>query len=267
MTLALPALDPDIFYTLIDGDPRLPCLVFLHEGLGCTAMWGDFPRRLCAATGCRGLCYDRRVHGQSGPLRQRRTVHYLHQAALFELPAVIDTLIPDTPYILVGHSDGGSIALIHAAQRPPLLKAVITAAAHVCVEAMTLTGIRASVAAYDAGKLGGLIKYHGAQTPALFAAWADTWLSPWFAHWNIEYLLPSIECPLLVMQGRDDQYGSEEQVRTIVAKASGPAHASLVDDCGHSPHRERPTEVLALMREFIAGQCRPAAATPPPPPV
>lgn len=241
----------DLFHTLIDGDPQRPWLVFLHEALGCSAMWGDFPQRLCAATGCRGLLYDRRGHGQSAPLTRPRTLHYLHEAALQELPAVLEALIPGQPYIVVGHSDGGSIALLHAAERPPLLRGAITAAAHVFVEPMTLDGIRRAVTAWEAGKLHGLARYHGERSEALFHAWSQTWLSPWFRHWNIEYLLPAIACPLLVMQGRDDQYGSEAQVRAIAEQAGGPTSAALLANCGHIPHREAAEETLAAMADFI----------------
>ena len=242
-----------LFHQRIAGDPRRPWLVFLHEGLGCTAMWGDFPQRLCAATGCRGLLYDRRGHGRSAPLDGARSLHYLHAAALHELPAMLAALLPGEPYCLVGHSDGGSIALIHAAERPALLRGVIAEAAHVFVEPVTLEGIRRAESAHAAGKLHGLARYHGAQADALFHAWAQTWLSPWFRHWSIEYLLPAIRCPLLVLQGRDDQYGTPAQVEAIAGQAGGRTSATLLDGCGHTPHREAAAAVLELMGEFIAG--------------
>lgn len=248
------ALETDyrIHYKRIDGDPERPCLIFLHEGLGCTAMWREFPRMLCERTGCPGLSYDRIGYGKSSALRKVRTVHYMHEAALRELPRVLDRLLPNRPYVLVGHSDGGSIALIHGAERPPLLKGIITEAAHVFVESETIEGIRAADEAFEEGKLGGLTKYHGEKTTESFKAWSLTWLSAWFGYWNIEYLLPSIECPLLVIQGRDDQYGTEAQVASIVSKAGGTTRSMLLDDCGHSPHAERPDRVLEVMSEFIA---------------
>lgn len=242
---------PDLQYERIAGEAGRPCLVFLHEGLGCIEMWGEFPRQLCAATGCPGLVYDRAGYGRSKPLSHARTIHYMHEAALAELPMVLEALIPGQDYLLVGHSDGGSIALIHAAERPARLKGVITEAAHVFVEEITLAGIRRADAAYAAGKLQALARYHGDKTPIIFKAWSDTWLSPWFAHWNLEYLLPSIVCPLLVIQGQDDQYGTLAQVDSIVGQVSGEARAAVVEACAHSPHKENPGQLLSLMGGFI----------------
>lgn len=243
-----------LHHRLIDGDPQRPWLVFLHEGLGCTAMWSDFAERLCALSGCRGLLYDRRGHGRSPATDVPRTLHYLHAAALQELPDVLARLIAGQPYLLIGHSDGGSIALLHAAERAPLLRAAITVAAHVFVEPMTLDGIRRAVEAWQLGKLQGLARYHGERSTALFEAWSQTWLSPWFRHWNIEYLLPAIRCPLLVLQGCDDQYGSAAQVERIVEQVGGRSEAAFIEDCGHVPHREALPQTLALMSRFIAAQ-------------
>ncbi len=240
-----------LYYERIEGDMSRPCLVFLHEGLGCTSMWKDFPQKLCAQTGSPGLVYDRQGYGKSSTLNQKRNIHYLHEYALFELPAVISALIPRQSYILIGHSDGGSIGLITAAAQPPQLKAVITEAAHVFVEEITLEGIRLADQAYNEGKLQSLDKYHGSNTHQLFKAWSDTWLSAAFKHWSIEYLLPSINCPLLVIQGCDDQYGSERQVRTICAQSRSKAESVLVPNCAHSPHAEQRQSVLQYMSDFI----------------
>ncbi len=243
----------NLHYQLIEGDSNKPYLVFLHEGLGCEAMWKGFHQLLCQSTGCRGLIYDRQGYGQSAALTDQRTVHYMHDYALKELPQVLQQVIPETPYILVGHSDGGSIALIYGAERPTMLKGIITEAAHVFVEPETIAGIEEADAAWELGKLGGLAKYHGDKTEAIFKAWSQTWITPWFKCWNIEYLLPSIESPLLVIQGKDDQYGSVRQVDVIVDKSAGPAQAAIVDDCGHSPHLQAQAVVLNLMVEFVAG--------------
>jgi pimeloyl-ACP methyl ester carboxylesterase len=132
-----------------------------------------------------------------------------------------------------------------------LLKGIITEAAHVFVEPETISGIRAADDAFDRCKLSGLVKYHGKKTSVIFKAWSLTWLSAWFRHWSLEYLLPSIDCPLLAIQGRDDQYGTEAQVALIASKVGGVTHSILLDDCGHSPHTERPTRVLEVMSEFI----------------
>ena len=142
-----------LHYELIEGDLRKPLLVFLHEGLGCIRMWKEFPERLCAATGCAGLVYERQGYGQSSPQLALRSIHYLHQFALAELPAVMERLAPGREHIVVGHSDGGSIALIYAAGRPQGLRGVLTAAAHVFVEDVTIEGIQTVLAAHSAGKM------------------------------------------------------------------------------------------------------------------
>ena len=241
-----------IYYELIEGHPNRPCLVFLHEGLGCSAMWQDFPKRLCLKTGCPGLLYDRLGYGQSSPLDYERTIHYVHDYALNELPGVLDAVIPDRPYILVGHSDGGSIGLIYGSERSPWLKGIVSEAAHVFIEPETIEGIRVADEAFERGKFKSLHTYHGPKTRQIFKAWSETWLSQSFSHWNIEYLLPSITCPLLVIQGRQDQYGTERQVNSIVSKSSGRAEAFLVDACGHAPHSEHPDLLIAKISEFIA---------------
>lgn len=238
-------------YRLIPGDMDKPHLVFLHEGLGCEAMWKGFPELLCKTTGCPGLIYDRLGHGKSSPLNRKRTVHFMHEYALVELPKLLEELIPDTPFILIGHSDGGSIALIYAAERPPFLKGIVAEAAHVFVEQATIEGIRNADEAWKKGKLKGLAKYHGRKTPDTFEAWARTWLSNWFQHWNIEYLLPSIEVPLLVIQGTEDQYGSIDQANSIVSKSSAPARLEILDNCAHAPHLEASSTTLKLMSNFI----------------
>ena len=243
--------DQRIYFERLDGQPEAPCLVFLHEGLGCTAMWKDFPARLCRLTGCAGLVYDRLGYGRSAASVARRTVHYLHAYALDELPRVIEAVIPNTPFVLVGHSDGGSIALLYGAERPKHLKGIITEAAHVFVESVTLDGIRATLAAYEQGRLSALAKYHGDKTDGVFRAWCGTWLSDWFIDWNMEYALPAITAPLLVIQGRDDQYATDRQVHAIVSKTGGAAKSAFIDRCGHIPHLEQPEAALSVMAAFI----------------
>jgi pimeloyl-ACP methyl ester carboxylesterase len=240
-----------IYYRLIDGDGKKPTLVFLHEGLGCTAMWRDFPDRLCQSTGCPGLVYDRLGYGKSSPLCSPWTVHYLHDYALKELPEVLEKIVPRRTFVLIGHSDGGSISLIFGAEKPALLKAIVTEAAHVFVEPESLRGVEAAEKAYTKGLFRGLLKQHGAKTDALFRAWADTWRSQWFSYWNIEYLLPSIDCPLLVLQGDRDQYGTDRQVESIVAKSSGRAIPVFLENCGHAPHQEQPEEVLKIITDYL----------------
>ncbi len=241
----------EIYYRRIEGDDGLPCLIFLHEGLGCVEMWKDFPDQLCRATGCQGLVYDRLGYGGSSPLIDRRTVHYLHDYALLELPKVLSHLLPDTPYILVGHSDGGSISLIYGSQPRPFLKGIISEAAHVFVDDETIAGIEETTAAWDAGKLTGLAKYHGDKTESIFMAWSKTWLSAWFRSWDIRYVLSSVEVPVLVIQGKADKYGTEAQVNAITFQTAGEARAEMISDCGHAPHHDARERVVDLMSEFI----------------
>ena len=214
-------------------------------------MWRNFPERLCRVTGCPGLLYDRIGYGRSSPLKAARTIHYLHDYALKELPEVIKAVIPGRAHILIGHSDGGSISLIYAAERNPHLKGVVTEAAHVFVEPETIKGIREADEAYEQGKFDGLSKYHGEKSHTIIRAWSETWSSGWFRHWNIEYLLPSIQCPILATQGLDDKFGTIRQVDTIVVKSSGLSESFLVENCGHAPHREQPELMLARMARFL----------------
>ena len=240
-----------IYYELIDGKREMPYLVFLHDGLGCCGMWKEFPAELCRRTGCPGLLYDRAGYGASSSQETHRTIHYLHTYALIELPAVLHSIIGNNPYILMGHSDGGSIALIHAAERPPFLQAVVSEAAHVFVEPETRAGINRTCHAFNEGKLRGLRRYHGKKAETVFNAWSQTWLNGWFQQWNIEYLLPAIDCPLLIIQGTDDEYATDRQVE-VMTGATGPRTQSLlIDKCGHIPHREQPETVLKAVTGFI----------------
>ena len=241
-----------IYYELIDGPADRPVLIFLHEGLGCTAMWKAFPQQLCAAMGCAGLVYDRVGYGKSSPARRPRTIHYLHEASLQELPAVLEEVIAGREHILIGHSDGGTIALLYAAERPTALRGVITEAAHVFVETGTGDGLEAAVAAYRAGKLAGLARYHGEKTDAVFWSWAATWSAPWFRSWSIEYALPAIEAPVLVLQGKGDQYGTPAQVAAIVG-GRPERRGVLVEGSGHAPHADQPEALIRLMGKFITG--------------
>ncbi|MCL1979694.1 MAG: alpha/beta hydrolase [Proteobacteria bacterium] len=241
-----------LFYELFAGEADRPWLVFLHEGLGSVIQWGSYPQDLCHRTRCPGLVYDRLGHGQSAALIGPRTSRYLHQSALDELPQVLAALIPGQRFVLIGHSDGGSISLIYGAEKPAHLLGIITVAAHVMVDQVTVDGVRRALAAWEAGKLRkGLARYHGEKSEALFQAWAEIWTSTGFRSWSIEDLLPSIEVPLLVLQGRDDQYGTQAQVDAIVTRSGGPATPLLLEGCGHSPHLDFPALTMDLMACFV----------------
>jgi pimeloyl-ACP methyl ester carboxylesterase len=230
---------------------RSPTLVFLHEGLGSIAQWRDFPEALVERTGLPALIYDRRGHGGSDPLGVPHTRHYLHDEALEVLPEVLDRCgVGQT--IPIGHSDGGSIALLFASAHPDRVCGAITEAAHVFVEDETITGIRRAGEAWLTTQLKNkLARYHGDKTHALFHAWQDTWLAPEFREWNIEDCLPGVRCPLLVIQGRDDEYATQAQVEAIARQASGPVETLLLPHCAHIPHHQAREPVLEAMTRFV----------------
>lgn len=233
-----------------DGQDHRPTVVFLHEGLGSIEMWHDFPAAIIEATGCDALLYDRWGHGKSDPFDSSRTLRYVHDEALDSLPQVLAELKVDDA-ILIGHSDGGSIALIFAAEFPHLARGLISEAAHVFVEEITLEGIREAVRIYQTTDLKKKLKrYHGDKTESIFRAWSDTWLAPQFKHWNIEDCLPKINCPLLVIQGEDDQYATEAQVEAITRQVA-ESRSIIIPNCAHTPHKEARDIVVKEMTEFV----------------
>ncbi len=245
----------ELFYTFLNEksmESGKSWLVFLHEGLGSVAQWLDFPLLVSNNTGCPALLYDRYGYGESEPLKEPRNHDYLEQEALKALPDVLTALKIEEPVIPVGHSDGGSIALLFAAHFPEKVAGIITEAPHVMVEEISLAGIREAVSFYKSGVLKELLaKYHGERTDSMFFGWADTWLSFEDIGWNFEHLLPNIKAPLLAIQGEDDQYGSAAQIDSIVDKVSGPAEKFMIPHCGHIPHLEARADVLQKMTGFI----------------
>lgn len=228
-----------------------PCLVFLHEALGSIRLWRDFPDELVAATGLPALIYERQGHGDADPIAAPRGLDYLHIEAEQVLPAVLEQAGIGRA-LLIGHSDGGSIALLHAAAFPERTIAAVTLAAHVFVEDVTVAGVHAAMEAWRTTDLPDrLAKYHGANTEALYRAWAETWVSPAFRPWNIEACLPRIGCPLLVIQGVDDEYATPEQVHAICRGAGGPATPLLIPDCAHQPQRQQRAAVLDAITGFV----------------
>lgn len=242
-----------------EGSDRLPTLVFLHEGLGSIGLWKDVPEVLVRATGLPALVYERQGHGAADPLTAwPRPVDYLAIEAEHVLPRVL-TAAGVERYIHIGHSDGGSVALLHAALGPGGLLGAITLAAHVFVESETLEGIRAARHAFVHGALRQrLMRWHGRNTDSVFWAWNTTWLAPPFAAWDMTDRLPAIRCPLLVVQGDRDPYGTPAQVDAICSGTGGPAGALMVPDCGHSAHLEARATVLpamaAAVRDWVGAQ-------------
>jgi len=228
-----------------------PWLVFLHEALGCIRLWRDVPERLVAATGLPALVYERFGSGRSDPLPKKRTPGFLHEEAYEVLPEVLHHCGIES-CILVGHSDGATIALLHAGRFPETVAGVVSEAAHVFVEPETLAGIRETRTAYLQTNLGEkLAKYHGDKTDALFWAWQNIWLDPEFRSWNIEAELEEIEAPAFVIQGCEDAYGTKAQVEAIAARVKGPCRSWMVPDCGHEPHRQAKERVIPRIAAFI----------------
>jgi pimeloyl-ACP methyl ester carboxylesterase len=228
-----------------------PTIVFLHEGLGSTSTWRDFPAAVARNTGCGALVYSRRGHGRSNPVDGPRPITFMEDEALKVLPAVIDHFrLQDT--ILFGHSDGASIAIIHAGARLRPIRALVLEAPHVFVEDRTIEGITRARDSYAGSDLPRrLARHHGAETERVFRAWHDVWLRPEFRSWNIEECLPGIECPVLLIQGEDDEHGTLAQLDAVERQVRGPVERLVLPRCGHSPHRDHPEAVLATASDFI----------------
>jgi pimeloyl-ACP methyl ester carboxylesterase len=234
------------------GDPASlrPLVVFLHEGLGSVAMWKGFPAAFCAANGLAGVVFSRYGYGRSTPKppTERWTPDFMHEQAFDMLPRLFARLDIASPW-LFGHSDGGSIALLHATRFA--VAGVIAVAPHLFVEDVSIASIEQARTAYESGDLRrGLAKYHDDPDSA-FRGWNDAWLSPEFRAWNIEAEIATIDCPVLAVQGVDDEYGTLEQVRALVRRVAGAKLLELAD-CGHSPHRDQPERLIREAGAFIA---------------
>lgn len=235
----------------IGADRPGPALVFLHEGLGSVALWRDFPERLTDAVARPALIYSRAGYGCSTVLAAARAPRYMHDEALVTLPALLDALDILEP-ILIGHSDGASIALIHAGANVRPVRALVAIAPHVFVEEVSIAGIEHAKRAYrDSDLRARLGRYH-ADADSVFRGWNDIWLSPAFRDWNIESFLPGIACPLLLIQGCDDEYGTLAQLDAIERQVSGPVERVELDKCGHSPHRDQPEATLEAIARFVS---------------
>jgi pimeloyl-ACP methyl ester carboxylesterase len=226
-----------------------PVMVFLHEALGCIAMWKDVPQTLVSMTGLPALVYDRHGHGLSDPMSGPRTTEYLDRESFDVLPRVLAACDIADP-IPIGHSDGGTIALLYASRHP--VRALVSEAAHVFNEEVSRRGIREALAAWRGTDLPRRLgKYHGDKTEALFFAWADCWLSDAFADWNMEAALPDVSSPALIVQGEADEYGTVAQVEAIVTGVSGPAESMMVPRCRHVPHFQAAETVLPAIAAFV----------------
>jgi pimeloyl-ACP methyl ester carboxylesterase len=240
-------------HRFFDGPAAGPLLVFLHEGLGSLAMWKDFPDRLCRATGARGLVYSRPGYGRSTPRPAERPLRpdFMHRQAHELLPALLQALRIDEPIVLFGHSDGGSIALLHAARFTQSVRAVVVMAPHILVEPVSIESIAKAREAWAATDLRQRLGRYHDDVESAFRGWNDIWLHPEFQDWNIDAEIGAITAPVLAIQGHDDEYGTLEQIRGIARRLPGTRLLEL-PRCGHSPHRDQPEAVIEAVGKFLA---------------
>ena len=234
------------------GPEQAPTLVLLHEGLGSVALWRDFPERLEEATGLGVLAYSRRGYGGSDPVELPRPLSYMHDEGLDVLPRVLEAAGVRRA-VLLGHSDGASIALIHAGGgNAPLVEGLVVMAPHVVVEECCVAAIAGTT---DSFRIGGLRarleRYHGRNVDCAFWGWNLAWLDPAFRQWDIRKYLPNISVPTLVIQGEDDEYGTAVQYDTIRDRVPAPVEVLVLKDCGHSPHKDQEAAVVAAVRAFV----------------
>jgi pimeloyl-ACP methyl ester carboxylesterase len=252
--------DLRIEYRRIEAGRRdAPLVVFLHEGLGSVAMWKDFPEQLCEAGGLRGLVFSRPGYGRSTPREADETwdLDFMHRQAHEVLPAFFEAVgLADTRPWLFGHSDGASIALLHAARFPGQVAGLVVLAPHIFVEDKTVANIELARQAYlDTDLRARLGRYHD-DVDSAFWGWNRIWLHPPFRQWNIESELEAIHCPVLAIQGVDDEYGTLQQIRGIAKRVPGTELLEL-PDCGHSPHRDQPEAVIVATASFVRAHSPP----------
>ena len=230
-------------------DQASPVLLFLHEALGSIAQWKNFPKKVSEVLNLPGIVLELPGYGFSSEDPKIRDHRYLHDFSLNVLPAFIQEVLANREIIIIGHSDGGTNALLYASAYPEKIKGIVTMAAHYMNERETRAGIRPAIDAFEAGKLKGLEYYHGAKTEHLFYNWGQTWLNEDFKHWNISDDIRGMNTPALIIQGKNDQYGTDQQVQGI-ADLINSAQVSLIDDCGHTPHLEQSDSVITTIRKW-----------------
>jgi pimeloyl-ACP methyl ester carboxylesterase len=235
---------------LIDPiEPSLPTIVFLHEGLGSVSLWRDFPQRVIQASKMGALVYSRYGYGLSSALEEKRAPDYMHREALEILPVLLQSLGIRKP-ILFGHSDGASIALIHAGAGHPVT-GLIVEAPHVFVEKVSLLGAARAAVTFRTTDFATKLARHHRDAAKTFWGWHDIWISPDFRDWNIESYLPAITCPTLLIQGEQDEYGTVAQIDAIAGRVKGVTSRHLLPNCGHTPHRDQAEVTLQLVTSFL----------------
>jgi pimeloyl-ACP methyl ester carboxylesterase len=235
----------------IEGDPARPTLVFLHEGLGSVSMWRGFPARVAELTGCPALVYSRYGYGSSDLLEAPFAVDYMHREAQNMLPELLRKLGIERP-ILIGHSDGASIALIYAGSHDGAVRGLVALAPHVFVEDISVRSIGDAKVAFETTDMQKKLARYHVDARRTFYGWNDIWLHPDFRNWNIESYLPRIRCPVLAVQGVDDEYGTMAQIEAIAAQVAGPCEIVKIDACGHRLHRDQHDATLAAIERFVA---------------
>lgn len=229
-----------------------PVLVFLHEGLGSVALWKRFPHAVAEATGCTALVYSRYGYGKSEPLTEPRAVDYMHREALEVLPELLDVLAIRNP-VLIGHSDGASIALIHAGGSRRDVRGVVAMAPHIFVEDLSIASIAAAKVTFETTDLPARLGRYHDDVVATFRGWNDIWLHPDFRTWNIEAYLAQIRCPVLLIQGEDDEYGTLAQTEAIERQVAGGARNVTLAQCRHSPHVDQTEATVRAIEAFVRG--------------
>ncbi len=234
-----------------------PLVVFLHEGLGSVALWRDFPARLCDAGNFRGLVISRPGYGRSTPRRAGTSLapDFMHQQAQQVLPAVLEALDLLEPAWILGHSDGGSIALLYAAHFPDRVRGLVVLAPHILVEQISLDAIAQARQAFLTGGLAEKLKRFHDDVDSAFWGWNDIWLDAGFRTWDIRAEVARISCPLLAIQGVNDEYGTLQQIRGIAEAAPQTVLLELAD-CGHSPQRDQPAKTIEAAVTFIHANSR-----------
>jgi pimeloyl-ACP methyl ester carboxylesterase len=241
-----------IEYRMIPGPvSERPPLVFLHEGLGCAALWRDFPDKVARDIGAPALVYSRFGYGHSAGLEGPRAPQFMHEEALDVLPALLDRLGIARP-LLIGHSDGASIALIHAAAGARPVAGLVAMAPHVMVEPICVESISRITETYAQGPLRTRFARYHARVDDAFRGWSDIWLDPAFLSWRLDDEARALNIPTLLIQGADDEYGTLAQIDRIEQLAQGPVDRLVLDHCGHSPHRDQEAAVLAAIVSFAA---------------
>lgn len=226
-----------------------PVVLFLHEAIGSIGQWQNFPTHLCDELNLPGIVIEFPGYGFSQAEEKTRDANYLHEFALEYLPAFLEAIQLTNPLLIVGHSDGGTNALLYSSKYPSNVKGIITMAAHYINEAQTKAGIQPAIDAWNAGKLKGLEYYHGTKTERLFFAWAKTWLQADFHDWDISKDIKGNTVPALIIQGSEDQYGTDAQVNDIVELLVN-AKPYFIPSCGHAPHLEKEEEVIDAVKTF-----------------